>query len=612
MNNFVEQVRKLNEKYGRVLTLEELEQCKKNGELKFEKKEPIDEYAHVHITDFPPENDTIECNNTKIENGKVKKDDEFVGIRIRNKIHLTVNGRVLSHPDGNWDKRRYGIVFPEKEFIKNNKDEIYSVRTEDSFVRGNVKMTDGILLCPKSDYDMLHKLNPNTLIIPVNEESVVNVANGNNIDCIKKLLVLMDIRTRECKENGWYEGGKYERDAEDEYREIVRNEMGRAPMVQDADSILKREEEIQKFKNSGSSMEMLSMRTKRFFIKPGEKESELSVQQLKESAKRIDDLLVENGMSILQLFEQSFEYEYIYEKRIIENEQIEEYLGIALKEMYDGDIIATNAKRIKMIKEKMKEEGEENNPVAKKAFENCVEHFIRDYKTLSQCYYKRIDMEGFDFEKYSKELDKSVLGLGINLEMMDEIDIFKQINDELEIQDFLKEQGYVENPASNLHNRSVNRLKFIYDITYKSAVEDYKSGNITELDEPNGKVFYKSVVTMSLIEEKLSKKIKEMENPEEILVKLKEMGYTIDENGEINGHIQYVQIKENAKEQAEAEKQQETNDKSNAMDNLKDSYGKKRVEPADLKKAQERVEATINQEQNQNQPIKEGEENDDH
>ena len=612
MNNFVEQVRKLNEKYGRVLTLEELEQCKKNGELKFEKKEPIDEYAHVHITDFLPENDTIECNNTKIKNGKVKKDDEFVGIRIRNKIHFSVNGRVLSHQDGNWDKRRYGIVFPEREFIKNNKDEIYSVRTEDSFVRGDVKMTDGILLCPKSDYDMLHKLNPNTLIIPVNEENVVNVADGNNIDCIKKLLVLMDIRTRKCKEYGWYEEGKYERDAEDEYREIVRNEMGRAPMIQDADSILKREEEIQKWKNSGSCMESLSMRTKRFFIKPGEKEHELSVQQLKESAKRIDDLLVENGMSILQLFEQISYFSHIYEERIIENEQIEEYLGIALKEMYDGDIIATNTKRIKMIKEKMKEEGEENNPVAKKAFENCVKHFIRDYKTLSQCYYKRIDMEGFDFEKYSKELDKSVLGLGINLEMMDEIYIFKQINDELEIQDFLKEQGYVENPASNLHNRSVNRLKFIYDILYKSAVEDYKSGNITENDEPNGKVVYKSVVTMSLIEEKLSKKIKEMENPEEILVKLKEMGYTIDENGEINGHIQYVQIKENAKEQAEAEKQQETKDKSNEMDNLKVSYGKKRVEPADLKKAQERVEATINQEQNQNQPIKEGEENDDH
>ena len=50
MNNFVEQIRKLNEKYGKVLTLEELEVCKKNGELKIQKDGAIDEYAFVHIT----------------------------------------------------------------------------------------------------------------------------------------------------------------------------------------------------------------------------------------------------------------------------------------------------------------------------------------------------------------------------------------------------------------------------------------------------------------------------------------------------------------------------------------------------------------------------------
>ena len=123
MSNFVEQVRKLNEKYGHALTLEELEQCKENGEIKYEKEGPIDGYAFVHITDFEPENDIIESNNSKLENGHYKREstlesfirkngrnpteneikdnklsnDTYMSELIRNKVHLTVNGKVLSH-----------------------------------------------------------------------------------------------------------------------------------------------------------------------------------------------------------------------------------------------------------------------------------------------------------------------------------------------------------------------------------------------------------------------------------------------------------------------------------------------------------------------------------
>ena len=519
------------------------------------------------------------------------------------------------------------------------------------------------------------------------------------------------------------------------FQEIVRKEMGRAPMVQDRFSILELEEQIQYFVDyNQASLYVCSNIAKGHFIKPGQENEELSVQQFRESARRIDDLLVKKGISSLQLFEQSYdkkEYDDRSYKRIKENEQIEEYLGIPLNEIYDGDMITTNvkrikmikekmqeegnnpvanevlencvkhfirdyktlsqcydkridmegfdfdkyteklqdtfmelgidnkdielmdeenifkqineeqeiqkllkeqgyvekydgdmitrnAKRIKMIKEKMQEEGKENNPVAKKAFDNCVKHFIRVYKTLSQCYDKRVDMEGFDFDKYTEKLQDTFMELGIDnkdIELMDERDIFKQIKEELKIQEFLKEQGYVENPEVNLANRSLNRLKFLNDVLYKSAVKDYKEGNIEE-DElesiPISENFDKANNTINLVKKSIFKKIHETENPEEIIEKLKEMGYTFNNKGQVDSVDKFKKMIEMAEKQAELEKQQETNDKSNEMDNLKASYEEAEIDTDDLRKEQERLKTTINQEKNQNQPIKEGEENDEH
>lgn len=529
---------------------------------------------------------------------------------------------------GNWDRRKYGVIIPARDFIHDNKDEIYSVEPEDSFVRGNVKARNGILLCPQSDYDVLHELNPNTLIISVNEENVVNVANGNNIDYIKKCLQLMDIETKECAASGWMKDGKIQTEDKKIFQEIIRKEMGRAPMILDNQSILELEEDIQGIVMGQYSDQIVMVRkAKKFYIKPGDSNSELSEKQLKGSIRRIDDLLVKNGMSSLQLFEEINnidEYKNRYMERIKENEQIEEYLGISLKDLYDGDMITTNAKRIKMIQEKMKEEGDDKNPIAEEVFEACVRHFVRDYKTLSQCYDKRIDMEGFDFEKYSKEVDKSVLDLGINLEMMDEKNIFKQISEEVDIQKFLRQQGYIEEPSTELSQRSVNRLKFVYDVMYKSAIKDYKSGQL-DTDEwgtiPNGETFKESGRIEKLLEEKLEKRLYEMETSQEIISELEEIGISVSRIGKIDSDEKEEQMIELAEMQAKQEQQQQqmANEKSEEnldanrdLDILIECYTKKRIEPEDLKKARQQLEQTMNIEKDPNQSIKEGEENDEH
>ena len=109
------------------------------------------------------------------------------------------------------------------------------------------------------------------------------------------------------------------------------------------------------------------------------------------------------------------------------------------------------------------------------------------------------------------------------------------------------------------------------------------------------------------------KKIHETENPEEIIEKLKEMGYTFNNKGEVDFVDKLKKMIEMAEKQAELEKQQETNDKSNAMDNLKASYEDEGIGQEDLEKERNRFKGTIDQEQNLNEPTKkQGEVNDDH
>ena len=93
MKSFIEQVEELNRKYGKVLTVRELEECKKRGELKVEKAGAIDEYAYVHVTDWEPREDEIETVKSKVDKEKrIYKLGE-----TRDSTHFSVNGNVESH-----------------------------------------------------------------------------------------------------------------------------------------------------------------------------------------------------------------------------------------------------------------------------------------------------------------------------------------------------------------------------------------------------------------------------------------------------------------------------------------------------------------------------------
>ena len=180
----------------------------------------------------------------------------------------------------------------------------------------------------------------------------------------------------------------------------------------------------------------------------------------------------------------------------------------------------------------------------------------------------------------------------------------KDMLEELKVKKELQELGYIEESTDS----PLDRLKFVYDVMYKSAIEDYKSGNIYIFDDdmgtilgtiPKGEKYNNAQKIAKLIEKKLNRELREAEDSQKMIPELEKMGFSINKQGKIDSDEKWEQMLEMAEKQAELEKKQEINDKSNATNNLKDSYEEEGVEPADLKKAQERVKATINQEQNQ-------------
>ena len=98
------------------------------------------------------------------------------------------------------------------------------------------------------------------------------------------------------------------------------------------------------------------------------------------------------------------------------------------------------------------------------------------------------------------------------------------------IKDFIKQQGYIEETSDDQIQVLLNRSKIMWDIIYKSAVEDFRNGNVDELSNlPDGDVNNKAIDIIQLLARVLKRKVEEIEITEELLEKMKELGFTIDE-----------------------------------------------------------------------------------
>ena len=131
----------------------------------------LDDLVAAHISAIPPSNDVIKTKETTGEmhsvffkdptTGKTHEVPYLVG---NDTIHFTLNCAVQNHDMGNdWDSFKYGVLI---DFEKLDKGKVLDVKSEDTYLDGDVKLSQGYyLFCPLGEREKLAKENPNATII---------------------------------------------------------------------------------------------------------------------------------------------------------------------------------------------------------------------------------------------------------------------------------------------------------------------------------------------------------------------------------------------------------------------------------------------------------------
>lgn len=153
---------------NRPLTITNLMDLKENGKFEFKKEQPIDEYAFIHSTSYAPEDNMIKTREDK----GIKNDS---GMEARKTTHFAVNDKVRTHANYPQTCFEYVVICLAKRFIDDNRDNIASVVTEDTFIDGSANVEGQIVLIPLDKYDEVIKANNNMIIIPVETEKYVDI-----------------------------------------------------------------------------------------------------------------------------------------------------------------------------------------------------------------------------------------------------------------------------------------------------------------------------------------------------------------------------------------------------------------------------------------------------
>lgn len=209
-----EKIDEINKNAGRVLNLNELI-SELNGEKLYENKNHgIDDYCFVHVTNFAPSEDKIKirADNEDYVKKDMTKKENLLYYSARRTTHFAVNGKVSNVDFSTWDKEKYAVIIPGRNFCNNNSKTIVSVRPEDTYIDGSANISEGIILCPNSEYLRVSQQNPNVAVIPVNGEYVVDTSN--NINYVDDVLKILPVMKREVGEHGWMSRGGYEDELE--------------------------------------------------------------------------------------------------------------------------------------------------------------------------------------------------------------------------------------------------------------------------------------------------------------------------------------------------------------------------------------------------------------
>ncbi len=598
MNSFVENVKRLNEKYGKILSIEELIELSYNGELdKPNVLGELNQLAFVHITNYLPSDDKIK---TAKEKGVIANYKGYDIKNSRDTTHFTINGTVTSHDRGNWDKRKYAVIIRGNDFVNNNGKNIVTVRPEDTWIDGSANIKNAIIICPRNECMTVKQQNPNVFIIPCEAENVVDKEKG--IDYPKRLMQIMGLKTYEIGEHGCVEPS--------ETFELL-NKIDSIPELKGEafvggihdESLQAAEERFQhEVQYAMKKLEREKQLDDTFldrFLSLIQKCQYPSLDRVKKSIEMTSQYLIPLGVCNLSVTDWRYgkEFKEYAMERIKQSHQIDEYLGVNISSINSKDMLQANMERICLIakktKEKEKEKGKEEDKESQDILGHAIEHLLTDYANLTQCYENRADMKFFNPKEYAKMLKEKFKEIGIKVDEIDNIlesnineltsKIVSRITNEIEVQALIEEQGYIEEQGKDFALRDLDRIKIMEEIMKRQAVASIKSGNYDQNFGPlNNDIFDRALdiyenVFKDLIANRITSEAKE-----ELDAKLLEMGIDFSQGIKANTVSKVVEERYNTlitEAEKEASEQQfsevENTQEASTMDilsNLRGSY----------------------------------------
>lgn len=542
MNSFVEQIKKLNEKYGKILTIEELDELRNNGELDISKVttlRQLDRLAFVHVTDYMPTENKIK---TAKEKGVISN---FKGYNIKNPrdtTHFTINGTVTTHdPDrGNWDRRKYAVIILGGDFSNNNEKNIVTVRPEDTWIDGSADITNAFILCTKNEYAIIQEKNPKTLVIPCDAENVLDIEIDINYP--EKFMEIIGLTTHSIGAHG-YKATEQSVKFFEELENIDGLKGESYTGCIHAESLQHSEEAFQIYVQY--AMKVLESEQKledRFLSRFRDlinycQDNEIQPDRVKKSVGMANQYLFQLGISNLSVDLESQRFVEYSVERIKQSQQIDKYLGVNISDIDNTDLLKANIKRIHLITQKMLEQGNLHDKEGKDVLSFAIGHLLTDYVNLAKLRDERADIKDLNLEEYAKLLKKSFKNMGIRIDEIDnieEIDIEKfickikdRVIEEKETQVFLEEQGYTEQ-GQDLALRDIARIIWTEEIMKRQIIEAIQSGKYDQKNRMplNDDVFNKALeINDKAIDDLIIDNAK-TEEREAVNTRLSEMGIT--------------------------------------------------------------------------------------
>lgn len=556
------QIRELSKKYGKILTLNEIIACKKRGEITLNKELSVDNYAFVHATNFPPKNNIIETVYAKLKRGEIIDFDNHAS--GGDTTHFAANGQVEEHGNGaDWDKCKYAAVVLGRVFLDRYKDITGSYLVQDLIVDGSPDITDQFVLCEKmEDAERIQEMNPGIIAIPDDDnlgarsgpkrveaflgevleiEPRIPSAYGWLIT-VEKMLTLNEI---DLSRNGLKSPKGIDREAEAKYYADIENYLGRVVNKYEHEFTIESLEGSfiycsNRYQgNADKQIQTIFLSDKNSYPEylKNPEQHQINIEHLAWFTKKFNRELAEVGLTDWIYFAENNDE---IQKRVDESRAVDEFLGVKAEQVYDGDMISTNIKRIEMIGDR--------NPALKEAL---FRHIVEDYKTMEAHYMDRVDTKDMDFKTYSESVKSRLSELGLEKAFEEQFMSIEEkaaeqkkqqekIEDERE-EALLNSYGYKIHDTSDPVLRDISKLRAITFLELQMMIQDIRDGNVDADGWPNflGKDWNVTSKMEKSVLNKMTQHLKDEKNPERLDEPLSFLGlrgedlFRKDENGNI-------------------------------------------------------------------------------